>query len=47
MVPPSCHTGGVSRLDSDPWNASWGATHGAKAAGITSMNSRIASATRG
>src|SRR5678815_493958 len=46
-LPPSCHTGGLRRLASDPFNGSWGATYGANAAGMTSRNMRIESATTG
>src|SRR5262244_862882 len=46
-LPPSCHTGGLSRFASDPFNGSWGATYGANTAGMTSRNMRIESATTG
>src|SRR4030095_11788143 len=46
-LPPSCQTGGVSRLASDPFSGSWGATYGASTAGTTSRNMRIESATTG
>src|SRR3989442_15350910 len=46
-LPPSCHTGGLRRLASDPFNGSWGATYGANTAGMTSRNMRIESATTG
>src|SRR5215470_7474613 len=46
-LPPSCQTGGLSRLASDPLSGSWGATYGAKAAGTTSRKVRIESATTG
>ena len=47
LTPPFCHSGGVRRCESEPWNGSWGATHGAKSAGITRRKSRIASANTG
>src|SRR2546426_3807843 len=46
-LPPSCQTGGVSRLASDPLSGSCGATYDANTAGITSRNVRIESATTG
>src|SRR5439155_1979103 len=46
-VPPSCQTGGVSRLARAPLSGSCGATYGANAAGMTSRNMRIESATTG
>src|SRR2546428_11326278 len=46
-LPPSCQTGGLSRLASDPFSGSWGATYGANTAGMTSRNMRIESATTG
>src|SRR5215510_5746896 len=46
-LPPSCHTGGLSRFASDPFNGSWGATYGANTAGMTSRNMRIERATTG
>src|SRR6185436_5907547 len=47
VLPPSCQTGGVSRLESEPFSGSWGATHGASTAGMMSRNMRIESATIG
>src|SRR2546422_344716 len=46
-LPPSCQTGGLSRLASDPFSGSCGATYGANTAGMTSRNMRIESATTG
>src|SRR5262245_43522588 len=46
-LPPSCQTGGLGRLASDPFSGSWGATYGANTAGMTSRNMRIDSATTG
>src|SRR5262245_984167 len=46
-LPPSCQTGGLSRLASDPFSGSCGATYGASTAGMTSSNMRIESATTG
>src|SRR5215831_4428563 len=46
-LPLSCQTGGLSRLASEPFSGSWGATYGASTAGTTSMNMRIESATTG
>ena len=47
MAPPCCHTGGFNRLASDPFKGSYGATSGAKTAGITRRNVRRLSATTG
>src|SRR5262249_4822092 len=46
-LPPSCQTGGLSRLASEPRSGSCGATYGANTAGMTSRNMRIESATIG
>src|SRR5262245_53914966 len=46
-LPPSCQTGGLSRLASEPLSGSCGATYGANTAGMTSRNMRSESATTG
>src|SRR5262245_50152334 len=47
MLPPCCQAGGFSRLASEPFNGSCGATCDASTAGITRRNVSIASGTRG
>src|SRR5215510_9878157 len=46
-LPPSCQTGGLSRLASEPLSGSCGATYGANTAGTTRRNMRSESATTG
>ena len=45
--PPCCHAGGLSRLASEPFSGSYGATYCANTAGITRTNVRIDSDTTG
>src|SRR4029453_1541357 len=47
VFPPSCQTGGVSRLESEPFSGSGGAPRGAGRAGRMSRSKRIESATIG
>src|SRR5215831_11204756 len=46
-LPPGAHIGGFKRAARLPLIGSWGATHSAKRLGITSRNTRMASARPG